>query len=158
MIILFCFCSFQEAIDFAKQGDFDAYLAVGGGSVMDTCKAANLYASHPEAELLDFVNAPIGKGLPVRKAVKPLIAGKSLNPNLPNPYWGFSVSIWRHHSYKGLNNCVSRQVINHCKEKCLKGPFILRRSCIALPRRTALSFTEIAMLLHCSVAWKFNSF
>ena len=74
--MILSFPSFQEAIDFAKQGDFDAYLAVGGGSVMDTCKAANLYASHPEAELLDFVNAPIGKGLPVRKAVKPLIAGK----------------------------------------------------------------------------------
>ena len=32
------FFSFQEAIKFAKEGSFDAYLAVGGGSVMDTCK------------------------------------------------------------------------------------------------------------------------
>ena len=41
---------------------------------MDTCKAANLYASDPDAVLLDYVNAPIGKGKPVQIAVKPLVA------------------------------------------------------------------------------------
>ena len=65
--------SFADAIGFAEQGEFDGYVAVGGGSVMDTAKAANLYDTYP-AEFLEYVNAPIGKGTPVPGALKPLIA------------------------------------------------------------------------------------
>lgn len=64
---------FRAAITFATTGNFDAYVAVGGGSVMDTAKAANLYATYP-ADLLEYVNPPIGKGTPVPGRLKPLIA------------------------------------------------------------------------------------
>lgn len=65
--------SFKEAIDFAKMGNFDGYVAVGGGSSMDTAKAANLYATYP-APFLTYVNPPIGQGQPVPGRLKPLIA------------------------------------------------------------------------------------
>jgi alcohol dehydrogenase class IV len=65
--------SFQAAAKFAAEGCFDGYVSVGGGSVMDTCKAANLYATHP-AEFMTYVNAPIGGGQKVPGPVKPHIA------------------------------------------------------------------------------------
>ena len=74
--------SFKNAADFAKAKDFDVILAVGGGSVIDTAKAANLYASDPEADFLDYVNAPIGKGKPITIPLKPLLASTSLSDYL----------------------------------------------------------------------------
>jgi hydroxyacid-oxoacid transhydrogenase len=65
--------SFKEAIQFAEDGNFDGFVAVGGGSSMDTAKAANLYATYP-ADFMTYVNQPVGKGEPVPGPLKPLVA------------------------------------------------------------------------------------
>jgi alcohol dehydrogenase class IV len=66
--------SMTEAIEFARDaGPFDAILAVGGGSSIDTAKAVNLLVTNP-GELMDYVNAPVGKGQPPSEPLLPLVA------------------------------------------------------------------------------------
>ena len=65
--------SFKDATRFAAEGDFDGFVSLGGGSVIDTCKAANLYSSWP-ASFEAYVNAPLGAGQPVPGPLKPHIA------------------------------------------------------------------------------------
>lgn len=65
--------SFKKAIAFLNGKEFDGFIAVGGGSVIDTTKAMNLFGTHP-ADLLEYINPPIGKGIPVPGPLKPLIA------------------------------------------------------------------------------------
>ena len=65
--------SFLQAAAFAREGKFDGYVSVGGGSVIDTCKAAILYATYP-ADLLAYVNRPIGEARVVPGALPPHVA------------------------------------------------------------------------------------
>lgn len=44
---------------------------------MDTAKAVNLMVNYPESDVFDFINAPIGKGLPIAKKLSPLICSES---------------------------------------------------------------------------------
>ncbi|MDF1606016.1 hydroxyacid-oxoacid transhydrogenase [Nocardioides sp. YIM 152315] len=66
--------SLREAIDFARDaGPFDAIVAVGGGSAIDTAKAVNLLTTNP-GELMDYVNAPVGRALAPSRPLLPLVA------------------------------------------------------------------------------------
>ncbi|HEY0165843.1 MAG TPA: hydroxyacid-oxoacid transhydrogenase [Jatrophihabitans sp.] len=66
--------SLRHAVDWAKaNGPWDAFVAVGGGSSIDTAKAVNLLYTNP-GELMDYINAPVGAGKAPSVALKPLIA------------------------------------------------------------------------------------
>ena len=64
--------SVKSAIEFAQSFRPDGYVAIGGGSVMDTTKMMNLYVTHP-APFLAYINAPIGEGRPVPAPLKPMV-------------------------------------------------------------------------------------
>lgn len=66
--------SFLDAIAVGREQTFDAVVAVGGGSAIDTAKAVNLYTTHPPAEFHDYVNAPVGKAMAAPGPLKPLFA------------------------------------------------------------------------------------
>jgi alcohol dehydrogenase class IV len=65
--------SFLDAARFLREAKVDGVVSLGGGSVIDTAKAANLFATHP-AELLAYVNAPLGEARPVPGPLLPHLA------------------------------------------------------------------------------------
>ncbi|WP_372734907.1 hydroxyacid-oxoacid transhydrogenase [Nocardioides sp.] len=70
--------SMAAAIAFARDAQsagtpFGAVLAVGGGSSIDTAKAVNLMLTNP-GELMDYINAPVGKARAPEFPLLPLVA------------------------------------------------------------------------------------
>ena len=66
--------SLEEAAEFGRsEGPFDAVVAVGGGSAIDTGKAIALLVTNP-GEVRDYLNAPIGKAQAPSQPILPLIA------------------------------------------------------------------------------------
>ncbi|HQU04201.1 MAG TPA: hydroxyacid-oxoacid transhydrogenase [Acidocella sp.] len=64
--------SLNKAVDFCAQHQADGFVALGGGSTIDTAKIMNLIAVHGGA-IMDYVNPPIGGGKKPPSPLKPLI-------------------------------------------------------------------------------------
>ncbi len=66
--------SLEHAIGWAREhGPWDAFVAVGGGSSIDTAKAVDLMTTNP-GDLIDYVNAPVGGGRAPSRPLAPLVA------------------------------------------------------------------------------------
>jgi len=54
--------SISQAVEWARgTGPYDAFVAIGGGSSIDTAKAMDLLSSNP-GELTEYLNRPVGEG------------------------------------------------------------------------------------------------
>ena len=90
--------SLDEAIRFARDARADAYVSLGGGSVIDTAKIANLYACHP-APLAAYVNAPLGDGRPVPGPLAPHVACPTTS-GTGSEVTGIAIFDWHAHRAK----------------------------------------------------------
>jgi alcohol dehydrogenase class IV len=70
--------SFLEAARWAQDVRPDGFVSIGGGSCIDTAKAANLFSTHPPPEGIDdflyYVNAPVGRAAQPPGPLRPHIA------------------------------------------------------------------------------------
>ncbi len=65
--------SFEDAVEFAREHEVDGFVSVGGGSSIDTAKAADLVTTHV-APVMDYVNPPFGAGKKPPSPLKPHLA------------------------------------------------------------------------------------
>jgi hydroxyacid-oxoacid transhydrogenase len=66
--------SLEQAIAYARgSAPWDAFVAVGGGSAIDTAKAIDLLVTNPGG-LMDYINKPVGGGRAPTHPLKPLVA------------------------------------------------------------------------------------
>ncbi|TDD74812.1 iron-containing alcohol dehydrogenase [Actinomadura darangshiensis] len=66
--------SMREAVEYAREsGPYDAYVAVGGGSSIDTAKAVNLLTTN-DGDLAEYLNPPVGAGRAPERPLLPLVA------------------------------------------------------------------------------------
>jgi len=65
--------SFAAAGAAAREGGFDGFVSIGGGSTIDTAKVANLLATHG-GEVIEYVNPPVGAGRKPDAPLRPHLA------------------------------------------------------------------------------------
>ena len=93
--------SVDTAARFARDAKPDGYVSLGGGSVIDTAKIANLLASHP-APLRAYVNAPLGEARPVPGVLAPHLACPTTS-GTGSEVTGIAIFDWlEHHAKTGI--------------------------------------------------------
>ncbi len=140
--------SMKKAIDYAQAGDFEGYVAVGGGSVIDTAKVANLFATYPD-DFYAYINAPIGLGKAVPGPVKPLIAIPTTAGTGSETTGVAIMDLTERHAKSGIAHRFLKPTLGLVDANNTKGmPAVIAASsgldvlCHALESYTAISYLE----------------
>jgi hydroxyacid-oxoacid transhydrogenase len=142
--------SFAAAARFAAGVRPDGYLSLGGGSVIDTAKAANLYTSHPAA-LRAYVNAPLGDGRAIPGPLAPHLACPTTS-GTGSEVTGIAIFDWlAHHTKTGIASPrlrPSEAIVDPRCTETLPGPVVAASGmdvlCHALESYTARPFSRRA--------------
>ncbi len=129
--------SVQRGASFIAAGNFDGVVSIGGGSVMDTAKAAMVYGLYPTDEFLDYFAPPIGAG----KAIP-----GNLLPHLACPTTSGTGSECTSLSVLRINNMSTKFVLGNPKllpQEALVDPVC----CATLPTKVVAS-TGFDLLCH----------
>jgi alcohol dehydrogenase class IV len=140
--------SFEAAAQYARDAKPDGYVSLGGGSVIDTAKAANLYATHP-ASLRTYVNAPLGDARAIPDALAPHIACPTTS-GTGSEVTGIAIFDWlEHHAKTGIASPRLRptEAIVDPSTTATLPPNVVAASgmdvlCHALESYTARAFTQ----------------
>jgi alcohol dehydrogenase class IV len=142
--------SLEAAAAFARDAVVDGYVSLGGGSVIDTCKVANLLATHP-APLAAYVNAPLGDARAVPGPLAPHVACPTTS-GTGSEVTGIAIFDWlAHHAKTGISSPrlrPSEAVVDPRVTATLPASVVAASGldvlCHALESYTARSFTTRA--------------
>ncbi len=142
--------SWDDAIQFARDAKPDGFISLGGGSVIDTAKVANLYTAHP-APFAAYINAPLGDGRPVPGPLAPHLACPT-TAGTGSEVTGIAIFDWHAHRAKtGISSPRLRPTeavvdprVTHTLPAAVVAAAGMDVLCHALESYTARAFTSRA--------------
>ena len=102
--------SVQVAVEAAREGGFDGFVGLGGGSSIDTAKVAALLATHPGG-IYDYLNPPIGKGTPIPGPLLPLFGVPTTGGTGAEATTVAIIDLPEHHVKTGISHAYMRPLL-----------------------------------------------
>ena len=93
-----------------REGGFDGFVGLGGGSSIDTAKIAALLATHPGG-IYDYLNPPIGKGTPVPGPLLPLFGVPTTGGTGAEATTVAIIDLPEHHVKTGISHAYLRPLL-----------------------------------------------
>ena len=94
----------------AREGGFDGFVGLGGGSSIDTAKIAALLATHPGG-IYDYLNPPIGKGTPIPGPLLPLFGVPTTGGTGAEATTVAIIDLPEHHVKTGISHAYMRPLL-----------------------------------------------